>query len=355
MNLQKVFKNKTVLLTGHTGFKGSWLATWLQKMEAKVVGYSLPPSSKPSHIDELNLDIVNVEGDVRDLEKLKKTFSEHQPEIVLHLAAQSLVRPSYHNPIETYDTNVMGTLKVLEAARHCSSVRAIVNVTSDKCYENKEWPWGYRETDPMGGFDPYSSSKGCSEILTASFRNSYLPTTEYGDKHQVLLASARAGNVIGGGDWADNRLIPDAMRALAKGEALTIRSPRAIRPWQHVLEPLRGYLYLAAKLVEGDTSFAQGWNFGPFDENCLSVEQVLTKMKQHWADFSYNTEDNPFHEATFLKLDSSKAKQYLGFSPKLSIDDTLRLTSHWYREFYDTGKLLTHSQIDWYLDICKNQ
>lgn len=352
MNINTAFKGKTILLTGHTGFKGSWLAAWLVKLGAQVVGYSLAPDTEPAHINKLNLDIVSIEGDIRDLDKLKKTFQQYSPDVVLHLAAQPLVRKSYEDPIETYEINVIGTLKVFEAARSCSSVKAIVNVTSDKCYENKEWAWGYRESDPMGGYDPYSSSKGCSELLTASYRNSYFSNSDFPKNHQTLMATARAGNVIGGGDWAECRLIPDAMRALEKNETIVVRSPKAIRPWQHVLEPLRGYLVLAAQLLEQNKNCAASWNFGPHDNNCVTVEELLTQMKTHWQGIDFKIEDNPYHEATFLKLDSSKAKNQLGFSAKLNLDQTLQLTADWYQEFYKSGKVITNQQIDWYMDLC---
>lgn len=351
MDLFKGFKNKTVLITGHTGFKGSWLASWLHQLGAKVIGYSLPAQTQPAHINLLNLDIISIAGDIRDTKLLEEVFTQYSPQVVFHLAAQSLVLHSYQNPIETYDTNVMGTLKVLEAARKSNSTEVIINVTSDKCYENKEWPWGYREVDPMGGHDPYSSSKGCSELLTASYRNSFFPIEKYGVEHNTLLASVRAGNVIGGGDWAECRLIPDAIRATAQNSTLKIRSPKSIRPWQHVLEPLRGYLTLAEHLLQKKKDLASGWNFGPMDENCISVEEVLNKIKTHIPNLNYELEDNPFHEATFLKLDSSKAKNYLHFSPLLNIDQTLKMTAEWYHKYYSNSEILTNEQISWYMDF----
>jgi CDP-glucose 4,6-dehydratase len=344
----KTLHGKTILVTGHTGFKGSWLASWLVQLGAKVVGYSLPSQTEPSHIEHLNLDMVSIHGDIRDGDSLKKVFLNHKPEIVFHMAAQSLVRASYEDPIETYSTNVMGTLQVFEAARACERVRALINVTSDKCYENKEWPWGYRENDPMGGYDPYSSSKGCAELLTSSYRNSFFPTESYGQKHETLLASVRAGNVIGGGDWAQNRLIPDAIRAIKEKQTLKIRSPQAIRPWQHVLEPLRGYLTLALQLLAGNKEAATGWNFGPRDENCITVEQVLNKLKLSLPDLHFEVEANPYHEAHFLKLDSSKAQNLLNFCPLLGIDETLEWTAQWYQTFAETRELMTEEQVSQY-------
>ena len=270
-----IYKGKKVLLTGHTGFKGSWLALWLHKMGADVVGIALPAPTSPNHLELLNLNITSEMIDIRDAKAINKAFQKHQPEIVFHLAAQPLVRYSYENPHETFETNVMGTINIYEAVRNCSSVEVIVNITSDKCYDNKEWIWGYRENDAMGGYDPYSASKGCAELVTASYRNSFFNLDSYGKSHNVLLASCRAGNVIGGGDWADDRLIPDIMRAVDKNETVTIRSPHATRPWQHVLEPLSGYLLVGQKLLEGKKEFADGWNFGPSDEGSISVKEVV--------------------------------------------------------------------------------
>jgi len=281
-----IYKNKKVLITGHTGFKGSWLALWLKELGAEVIGYALKPPTTPSHYELLtqqptdNLNIISIEGDIRNYIKLNEIFQSYKPEIVFHLAAQPLVRYSYINPVETFETNVMGTINVFEACRNCESVRAIVNITSDKCYENKEWVWGYRESDPMGGYDPYSASKGCAELVTSAYRNSFFtpsyPLTD--SPPRVLLASARAGNVIGGGDWADDRLIPDIMRATAKNESVIIRNPKATRPWQHVLEPLSGYLLLGQKLLEGRKEFAGGWNFGPDDESNITVENLIENI-----------------------------------------------------------------------------
>jgi CDP-glucose 4,6-dehydratase len=269
-----IYRNRKVLITGHTGFKGSWLCMLLHHSGAKVYGYALEPPTCPSLYEVAKIDeLVNSHiADIRDYQTLLKVFSEIQPEIVIHMAAQPLVRNSYKNPVETYAINVMGTVNLLEAVRHTKSVRAVINVTTDKCYENREWIWGYRENDTIGGYDPYSNSKGCSELVTSSFRNSFFNPAEYGNTHQVALASARAGNVIGGGDWAEDRLIPDFIRAIEKNEKVIIRNPYAIRPWQHVLEPLSGYLMLGAKLYSEGIKYAEGWNFGPDDKDVKPVE-----------------------------------------------------------------------------------
>ncbi|NUM36635.1 MAG: CDP-glucose 4,6-dehydratase [Candidatus Brocadiae bacterium] len=352
---QEFWHGKKVFITGHTGFKGSWLALWLQKLGANVCGYSLPEKSIPSHWNLLNLNIRSEIADIRDSQRLEKIFREFQPEIVFHLAAQALVRASYREPVETYSTNVMGTLHVFEACRKTDSVKAIVNVTSDKCYENKEWNRGYKEEDAMGGHDPYSSSKACSEILTASYRNSYFPTQEYGIKHHTLLASCRAGNVIGGGDWAEDRLIPDIMRSVAKGSLVEIRNPRAIRPWQHLLEPLSGYLLVARRLWEGKTELATGWNFGPSSIEAISVEQVVKYVKSHWDKIDYRlaTSAGAPHEASILKLDCSKAHKQLGWSPVWDVAVGFEKTVRWYREFYEYGNLLTESDISSYMKQIK--
>lgn len=327
---------KVVLLTGHTGFKGSWLALWLQSMGAKVVGYSLKPPTSPSLFETAKVaeDMISIEGDVRDFSALSSVFEKYQPEIVIHMAAQALVRYSYTNPIETYSTNVMGTVHVLEAARLTKSVRAIVNVTSDKCYENKEWAWGYRENEPMGGYDPYSNSKGCAELVTAAYRNSYFHPGKY-PAHGVALASGRAGNVIGGGDWAEDRLIPDIMRAITQGKPVNIRNPHAIRPWQHVLEPLSGYLQLAQKLYEDGAGYAEGWNFGPSDEDAKPVQWIAEQLTRTWGDgASWKLDEgNHPHEAHYLKLDCSKAKARLGWRPRWSLDEALNAIAEWHQAY----------------------
>ncbi|MGF1537656.1 MAG: CDP-glucose 4,6-dehydratase [Elainellaceae cyanobacterium] len=324
---------KRVLITGHTGFKGSWLSLWLQSLGATIIGYSLPAPTQPNLFEVANvqLGMTSVIGDIRDLSKLQATMTQHQPDIVFHMAAQPLVRYSYQNPVETYAANVMGTVNFLEAVRHTSSVRAAVVITTDKCYENREWYWGYREDEPMGGHDPYSSSKGCAELVVSAYRDSYFSAQDC-DRHGVALASARAGNVIGGGDWALDRLIPDIMRAIQDGQPVLIRSPRAIRPWQHVLEPLSGYLCLAERLWQGGSEYAEGWNFGPDDDDAKPVSWIVETLTQLWGEGAYwQVDEGPHpHEATYLKLDCSKAKAKLGWTPSLSLAKTLE----WIVEFY---------------------
>lgn len=350
-----IYQNRKVFLTGHTGFKGSWLALWLHEMGAEVMGYSLEPPTKPSHWDLLKLPIKSVIGDIRDFDHLNKSLKEFCPEIVFHLAAQPLVRLSYEDPRLTYETNVMGTLNVFEACRKIDSAHAIINVTSDKCYENKEWIWGYRENDPMGGHDPYSSSKGCSELLTASYRDSYFNISDYGTKHQTLLASCRAGNVIGGGDWAKDRLIPDIMRAVNAGNSVRIRSPFATRPWQHVLEPLGGYLLVGQRLLEGKVGFSTSWNLGPADEATITVEQVVKNIKKHWNKIDYRlaqSADEP-HEANLLKLDCAKAHAELGWAPVWGSGETFKRTVDWYREYYQNGQVITGRDLEAYMNELK--
>ena len=325
---------KRVLITGHTGFKGSWLSLWLQSMGAKVVGYALTPPTNPSlfEVADVGRSMTSIIGDIRDLPHQQKVFTKHQPEIVIHMAAQSLVRYSYLEPVETYATNVMGTVNLLEAVRNTKSVKAVVNVTSDKCYENRGWIYGYRENEAMGGYDPYSNSKGCAELVTAAYRNSYFPLEKY-QQHGVAISSGRAGNVIGGGDWAEDRLIPDIMRAIESGQSVSIRNPRSIRPWQHVLEPLSGYLLLAQKLYEEGPSFAEGWNFGPNDDDTKSVKWILDHLTMTWGEgASWKLDgDNHPHEAHYLKLDSSKAKSRLQWQPKWSLAKAIDQICVWHK------------------------
>lgn len=349
-----IYQNKRVFVTGHTGFKGSWLTLWLKEMGADVLGYSLAPNTEPSHHKILNLDINSIYADIRDRDTLNKSLSDFKPEIVFHLAAQPLVRYSYSNPIETYETNVIGTLNVFEACRAYGNVSAIVNITSDKCYDNKEWIWGYRENDPMGGYDPYSSSKGCAELLAASYRNSYFNNADYGTKHNTLLASCRAGNVIGGGDWAMDRLMTDIMVAASKCEQVSIRSPKATRPWQHVLEPLSGYLLVGQKLMEGDVSSADGWNFGPGDEGSITVQQVIESIKKHWDKIDYKIHpDASLHEAHLLKLDCSKAYAKLKWHSVWKSEETFERTVSWYKAFYERGECLSMQQLKEYTSLLK--
>jgi CDP-glucose 4,6-dehydratase len=348
--MNEFYNGKRVLITGHTGFKGSWLTLWLTMMGAKVLGYALEPNTDPSLFNVLNLhkDIDHVIGDIRDFEKLREAITEFKPEIVFHLAAQPLVRLSYREPRLTYETNVMGTVNLLEAIRQTKSVRAVVNVTSDKCYENKEWVWGYREIDPMGGYDPYSSSKGCSELITAAYRNSYFKNTE------TAIASARAGNVIGGGDWAEDRLIPDIVRSLSQGKQIIIRNPKATRPWQHVLEPLSGYLLLGKLLYEKGQEFAEAWNFGPSDSSVMAVEEIVKKSIEIWGSGSYvvDSSEQP-HEANLLKLDTNKAKQRLGWNSKLSMSKTLEMNLEWYLSYYTKQSMIsfTLEQVEFFDDL----
>ena len=351
-----IYKDKTVLVTGHTGFKGSWLCLWLKEMGANVIGYSLEAPTTPNHISLLDLKMVSIIGDIRDLAKLNATMAKYKPEIVFHLAAQPLVRLSYENPIETYDTNVMGTLKVLEACKN-SGVKSIVNITSDKAYENKEWVWGYRENDPMGGYDPYSSSKGCAELLVSSYRNSYFNVNEYKKTHNTLIASCRAGNVIGGGDWAEDRLMTDIMLSVSQSKKVSIRNPYATRPWQHVLEPLSGYLLVGQKLLQEKVEFADGWNFGPSDEGSINVEQVVLNVKKYWSkiDYEINKEPNQLHEANLLKLDCSKAHAYLKWSAVWESDKTFEMTVNWYKEYYEGQSIVSLVQLTEYILNAKNK
>jgi len=323
---EKFWAGKRVYLTGHTGFKGSWLALWLSSLGAHVKGYALtPPTSPALFIEAVVADKIESEtGDIRNLEQLQKSMVDFNPDILIHMAAQPLVKLSYIEPIETYDVNVMGTAKVLEAARKCSNLKAIICVTTDKCYENKEWEWGYRENEAMGGHDPYSSSKGCAELITSSYRRSFLQDKGIG------VATVRAGNVIGGGDWAEDRLIPDILRAFGKNVPVIIRNPKATRPWQHVLEPLSGYLILAQKLYESPEKYAEGWNFGPNDTDVKPVDWILDEMVKQWQGASWELDKNAHpHEAGFLKLDISKARTALNWHPTWHLDHTLEKIIAW--------------------------
>lgn len=330
------WRGKRVFLTGHTGFKGGWLSLWLQHLGAHVTGFALAPPTQPSlfELASVSRGMESVIGDIRDGEHLMRAMRAATPDVVIHMAAQPLVRYSYTAPVETYATNVMGTVHLLEAIRATPSVRAVVVVTSDKCYENREWVWGYREDEPMGGYDPYSNSKGCAELVVSAYRNSYFnPAGPSGGG--VALASGRAGNVIGGGDWASDRLLPDILRACAAGEPVAIRNPHAIRPWQHVLEPLSGYLVLAQRLWAEGVSFAGGWNFGPSERDARPVSWIVDRVTRHWGEgASWRLEggEHP-HEAHYLKLDCSKARALLGWEPRWHLDVALEHTVDWYRAY----------------------
>lgn len=327
-----MYKGKSVLVTGHTGFKGSWLSIWLKNLGAEVIGYSMEPPTKPSMFEVCKLDekIISVIGDIREEKKLNRVLKKYKPEVVFHLAAQPLVRLSYKSPKETYETNVIGTVNILEAAKNSSSVKAVVVITTDKCYENKEWVYGYRETDPMGGYDPYSSSKGCAELIVSSYRNCF-----YNEKG-IALSTARAGNVIGGGDWAEDRLVPDYVKSVSENKSIIIRNPISIRPWQHVLEPLSGYLWLGAVMIKDVKKYNSGWNFGPKDTDVLSVEEILKLSIKTWGKGSISMDKNVQpHEANLLKLDISKAKAYLKWHPVYDVAKAVDRTIQWYKIYYE--------------------
>ncbi len=335
-----------MLLTGHTGFKGSWLALWLQGLKANVAGYALAPKTQPNlfALGRVAEGMTSAIADIRDLSTLKQVMLECQPEIVFHLAAQPLVLESYKNPVETYAINVMGTVNVLEAVRQIESVRVIVNVTSDKCYENREWIWGYRESETLGGYDPYSSSKACAELVSAAYRKSFFnPNSD----SSVALATARSGNVIGGGDWADDRLVPDCLRAFERGKRVKLRSPRAVRPWQHVLEPISGYLVLAEKLFSGEAyRYARAWNFGPNAEGDATVAEVASHLAHLWGDGAgietESGQDRP-HEAGYLKLDITHARTELGWQPSWSVKQALQATVDWHRAWLEGKDMQDYS------------
>jgi CDP-glucose 4,6-dehydratase len=321
-------------MTGHTGFKGGWLSLWLKKMGAEVTGYALPSDTTPNLFSAARVadDMTSIFGDIRDLATLQAAVQAARPEVVIHMAAQPLVRLSYTQPVETYATNVMGTVHLLESVRQCRGVRAVVSVTTDKCYENREWVWGYREDEPMGGYDPYSNSKGCAELVTSAYRRSYFNQQRYA-QHGVAVGSARAGNVIGGGDWAVDRLIPDFVRAISSQQPVRIRSPKATRPWQHVLEPLSGYLVLAQHLFEHGPEYAEAWNFGPADTDARSVEWIVETITRRWgagARWELESGEQP-HEANYLKLDCSKARARMGWVPRWRLGQALDRIVDWHQ------------------------
>jgi CDP-glucose 4,6-dehydratase len=354
------WRGKRVFLTGHTGFKGGWLSLWLQQLGAELTGFALQPPTQPNLFDKARVGagMTSIIGDIRDGAKLLAAVSEAAPEIVIHMAAQPLVRRSYADPVETYSTNVMGTVNMLEAVRQSATVRAVVNVTTDKCYENREWLWPYRESDAMGGHDPYSSSKGCVEIITASYRKSYF-SVKNPFQHQLALASARAGNVIGGGDWSKDRLVPDILSAFSRGKPALIRNPLAVRPWQHVLEPLRGYLTLAERLYVDGSPYAGAFNFGPREEDAQPVEWIVRELATKWgctATWQVDDSDHP-HEASLLRLDVSKAAHCLSWRPALNLNVGLQLTVDWtlgYQNGQDP-KDLTRAQIYKYQNVLADE
>lgn len=353
--LKSIYKGKTVLVTGHTGFKGSWLSIWLRELGAQVIGYSLDPGTSEDNfvVTGLKEKMVDIRGDIRDIGKLREVFERYQPEFVFHLAAQPLVRLSYEYPRETYETNVMGTVNILELIRQAASVKVAVVVTSDKCYQNKEQMWGYRETDPLGGYDPYSSSKACVEILVASFRKSFFNPC-YFDKHGKSLASVRAGNVMGGGDWSADRIIPDCIRSIKGKREIELRSPHAVRPWQHVLEPLYGYLLLGAKMSEDGLSYSDAWNFGPDDCGAISVEELVAGVIAEWGEGSWRDVScsKNLYETSRLCLDCTKVKILLGWKPRLSIKNALVLTVYWYKNYLKEDCYeICSNQIARYMDL----
>jgi len=350
-----IYKNKKVFVTGHTGFKGGWLSLWLKSLGAEVLGYSLSPSTEPALFSVAGIDkqIKSVIGNILDVEKLEKTINDFEPDIIFHLAAQPIVRLSYSEPVNTYQTNVIGTLNILEAARKCKSVKAFVNITTDKCYENIEKDYAYKEDDKMGGYDMYSSSKACVEILSASYRNSFLKEN---DGNSFLLATVRAGNVVGGGDWAKDRLIPDCIRALNNNEAIVLRNPNAVRPWQHVLEPLCGYLTVGERLLNGESKFAQGYNFGPEKSSLLPVSEITKLMIKTWGSGEVKVEASNLHEANLLMLDINKAKRELNWTPKFDIAQTISKTVEWYKVYYSKSENVldfTIKQIEEYQNAAK--
>ncbi len=348
------WKNKKILLTGHTGFKGSWLTLLLKHFGAKIIGYSLPPPTNPNlfEIAQVFDGIVSIFDDIRNLSNLKKIVSTYKPEIIIHMAAQSLVRYSYKFPVETYNTNVMGTVNVLESVRLTNSANVVLIVTSDKCYDNREWYWGYRESDPLGGKDPYSSSKSCAEIVTNAYRRSFFSLEKYSE-HRVAIASARAGNVIGGGDWGEDRLIPDIMKCWLQKKPVYIRMPHAVRPWQYILDLLIGYLLLIEKLWNNGISYSEAWNFGPDEDNCKSVNWILNKLKEYWGDDATWVLDNNEHplESVCLKLDCSKTLSKLKWRPVVNISDALKAIINWYKAYSEGANMKDHcyTEIENYL------
>lgn len=354
VSFSQFYSGKRVLVTGHTGFKGGWLSIWLKLLGAKVIGLALPPETHPNLFEAAAVadGIDSNFGDIRDLASVTRIFADHNPDIVIHNAAQPLVRRSYREPVETYATNIMGTVHVLEAARITASVRSLVVVTSDKCYENREWARGYKEEDAMGGHDPYSSSKGAAELVTAAYRRSFFETG-----NSPFIASARAGNVIGGGDWSEDRLVPDLVRGISSDDSIIIRRPESVRPWQHVLEPLAGYLVLGERLFQTGSRYTGAWNFGPAVEDCRTVAEIADRVCRIWGRGQIRVQqdaDAP-HEATYLRLDCDKSLEHLGWKPRLRLEQALEWTVDWYKAFYDRSSLtpreLTEEQILTYMRL----
>ena len=335
-NFNNVYKGKRVLVTGHTGFKGSWLSIWLKELGAEVIGYSLEPYTEKDNfvLSHLSEKIVDIRGDIRDRKHLREVFDKYKPEIVFHLAAQPLVRLSYDIPVETYETNLMGTINIMEEIRNCENTKIGIMITTDKCYENKEQIWGYRENESFGGYDPYSSSKGACEIAIQSWRNSFFNPKDY-EKHGKSIASVRAGNVIGGGDWAKDRIVPDCIRALEEEKDIEIRSPKSIRPWEHVLEPLSGYLLLGQRMMEDPIKYCEGWNFGPNLDAIVNVWEVAEKIVKNYGKGKLKdiSDPNALHEAKLLLLDITKSRFELGWKPTLTIDESIGLTTEWYKRY----------------------
>ena len=361
--LTSCFQDRSILITGHTGFKGGWLATWLKLLGGRVIGYALPPAQDQPNLYEaarVEQNMASIIGDVRDYTALLSAFQAHEPEIVFHLAAQPIVRQSYRQPVETYAINTLGTVHLLEAVRQTPSVRVVVIVTSDKCYENREWPYAYRENDPLGGHDPYSASKAAAELVVASYRHSFFPPERF-EQHHVSLASVRAGNVVGGGDWATDRIVPDCIRALVAGEQIRVRTPDAIRPWQHVLEPLAGYLWLAARMWQAPRRYAEAWNFGPNPDGHITVRDLVNGIIEAWGSGAWQdlseSQSGASHEAGLLKLDCAKTMSLLGWKPALSISECIYTTISWYHNYYFDRKLdgyeFTIKQIEDY--VCKSR
>ena len=343
------YNNRRVLITGHTGFKGSWLALWLNHLGADVSGFALAPETSPSHWELLAADCTDIRGDIRDALAVREAVQSSRPEVVFHLAAQPLVRRSYRDPLETWSTNVMGTANLLEACGQSDTVRAVVVVTTDKCYENREQVWGYRESDTLGGHDPYSASKAAAEFVAASYRRSYGNNDDF-----PLVATARAGNVIGGGDWSEDRLIPDAARAVAAEQSVEIRSPEATRPWQHVLECLSGYLLLGQRLLQGHGSIADAWNFGPGTDGNRTVGSVLRSMQSHWPNLQWHqTSAVQPHETTLLQLDSTRSQRLLNWQPVWTIDQGLAATADWYHRFYRDGTVISQEQLQAFISAAQ--